>query len=285
MNWADGVRLVLLGTMAGPVLHPDRFMTSQIVFVNGRGYMIDCGLGALARMIEMRIPIGAVNALFVTHHHSDHVADYPAFLNMAWIAGPKAPIVVRGPAPLAAMHAHAAGIFMEDERIRIAATGRKPAAASFDVREIAAPGLVFENEDVRVTCARVDHPPFETALAYRIDAAGRSIVISGDTTPVDAMIELARGADVLVHEAMHRPAIRAMLDARPYVPPFLYDFLVGGHTDTHEAGRIAQAAGVKTLVLSHLLPGDAGLPDELWIAEARKTFDGEIVVGRDKMVL
>jgi ribonuclease BN (tRNA processing enzyme) len=284
-SWASGVKLVLLGTMAGPVFDPARAMTSQIVFVDGVGHMIDCGLGALWRMNEMRIPLSSIRILMITHHHSDHVADYPAFLNMAWIVGVRERVTIRGPAPLARMHEHALRFFDEDAAIRVAATGRKPMGDAFDAGEITTTGPVFSDASVTIACARVDHPPFQTAFAYRVDAPGRSIVISGDTTPVDSLAELARGADVLVHEVMYRPAIREMLDRRPYVPPFLYDFLVGGHTDAEDAGRIAARAGVKTLVLSHLLPGDMGLPDEVWSAEARKHFDGEIIVGRDRMVI
>ena len=285
LSWNEGTRLVLLGTMAGPVFDPSRFMTSQLVCVDGRCIMIDCGLGALARMAELRIPLTSVDALVFTHHHSDHTADYPAFVNMVWIGGPKQAIAVRGPAPLLEMHRHAVGFFDEDARLRIAATGRKPVEASFDVAEIMAPGNVLTIGDVKVTCCKVDHPPFAMALAYRIDAPGSSIVISGDTTPVDSLAQLARGADVLVHEAMYRPGIEAMLAKRPYVPPFLHDFLIGGHSDASEAGRIAAEAGVKTLVLSHLLPGDMNIDDSVWIGEARLHFSGEIVVGRDKMII
>ena len=285
LSWNEGVRLVLLGTMAGPVFDPARFMTSQLVCVNGRCIMIDCGLGALARMAELRIPLTCVDAIVFTHHHSDHTADYPAFVNMSWIGGPKQAIAIRGPAPLCDMHRHAIAFFDEDERLRIAATGRKPAAASFDVAEITAEGHVMTIGGVTITCCKVDHPPFPMALAYRIDAPGRSIVISGDTTPVEALAHLAKGADVLVHEAMYRPGIKAMLAKRPYVPPFLHDFLIGGHSDASEAGRIAAEAGVGTLVLSHLLPGDMNIPDEVWIAEARRHFSGNIIVGRDKLVL
>ncbi|MDB5571920.1 MAG: fold metallo-hydrolase [Hyphomicrobiales bacterium] len=284
-SWASGVKLVLLGTMAGPVFDPARAMTGQIVFVDGVGHMIDCGLGALWRMNEMRIPLSAIRSLMITHHHSDHVADYPAFLNMSWIVGLREKVAIRGPAPLAKMHEHALRFFDEDAAIRVAATGRKPMGESFDAAQIERAGLAYADASVKITCARVDHPPFQTALAYRIDAPGRSIAISGDTTPVDAMADLAKGADVLVHEAMYRPAIRQMLDKRPYVPPFLYDFLVGGHTDVEDAGRIAERAGVRTLVLSHLLPGDMNLPDEIWTAQARKHFGGEIIVGRDRMIL
>jgi ribonuclease BN (tRNA processing enzyme) len=283
--WATGTRLVLLGTMAGPVLHPSRMMSSQAVFVNGRGFLVDCGYGTIARMTEMGMRLGELSQVFVTHHHSDHTADYPALLNLAWILGIKGQLGIYGPPPMLKMHQAALAVFEEDTDIRIAATRREPVAKSFDVHEVRSPGLVYQDSSVKVTAALADHAPFEVALAYRFDTAERSIVISGDTARSDAVAQLARGADVLVHEAMYEPGIEQMLAKRPYVPPTLREFLRKGHTSAEDAGRIAAQAGVKTLVLSHLLPGDEPVADSVWTAEAAKHFKGEIIVGRDKMVL
>lgn len=284
-SWSQGTRLVLLGTMAGPVLHPARAMNSQAIVVDGQVYLVDCGYGTIARMTEMGIPLSALRQIYVTHHHSDHTADYPALLNLAWIMGIRGQLQVFGPPPMQAFHEAALAVFEEDSRIRIAATRREPVARSFKVHELRSPGLVFQDERLKVSAALADHAPFEIALAYRFDTAERSIVISGDTAPSAQVAALARGADVLVHEAMYEPGIDAMLAKRSYVPPQLRRFLSQGHTSAEDAGRIAAQAGVKTLVLSHLLPGDEPIADAIWMAQARKHFGGEIVVGRDRMVL
>lgn len=283
--WSDGTRLVLLGTMAGPVLHPARAMNSQAIFVDGHGYLVDCGYGTLGRLTEMGIPLSALRQVYLTHHHSDHTADYPALVNLAWIMGVRGQLQVFGPPPMRAFHEAALAVFDEDSRIRVAATRREPPARSFAVQEIRQPGRVFEDDRLKVTAALADHAPFEVALAYRFDTAQRSIVISGDTAPSDQVVALARGADVLVHEAMYVPGIDAMLAKRSYVPPQLRRFLSQGHTTAEDAGRVAARAGVKTLVLSHLLPGDEPVADATWVAQARQHFGGEIVVGRDRLVL
>ena len=282
--WQMGTKLVLLGTMAGPVLHPSRAMSSQIVFVDGRGFLVDCGYGAIGRMTEMGIRLAELQQIYFTHHHSDHTADYPALTNLAWIIGIKDKLKVFGPTHVQNMHEAALAVFGEDSDIRIKATGRLPVARSFEVTEINKAGVIYQDDKVKVSAALVDHPPFETALAYRFDTSTRSIVISGDTAPSDALIQLAKGADILVHEAMYKPAIDAMLAKRPYVPPNLKKFLEQGHTTAEEAGEIATQAGVKTLVLSHLLPGDEPISDDIWRLEAARYFKGEIVVGKDKMV-
>ncbi|MGE8319430.1 MAG: MBL fold metallo-hydrolase [Comamonas sp.] len=284
-SWATGTHLVLLGTMAGPVLHPARAMSSQVVFVNGRGHLVDCGYGCLGRMTEMGMKLGEIGNVYVTHHHSDHTADYPAIANMAWIMGIRGRWGVYGPPPMRRVHEAALAVFEEDAEIRVRATGREPPARSFEVREIRAPGVVHESDDLKVTAALAEHAPFEVALAYRFDTAERSIVISGDTSPSEHVAALAKGADVLVHEAMYVPGIERMLAKRPYVPPTLRSFLLKGHTTAEDAGRIAAKAGVKTLVLSHLLPGDEPVEDEVWKTEAGRHFHGEIIVGRDRMVL
>jgi len=278
-------RLVLLGTMAGPVLNSARVMASQVLFVNGRAYMIDCGYGAVARMTELGIRPPEIAAVFITHHHSDHNADYASLINMAWVQTITGQMNVIGPPPMLRIHESAIALQREDIDIRIKATGRPAIEKSFAVREIGEAGVVYTDDRVKVTSVLVDHAPFTVALGYRFDTADSSIVFSGDTGPSAALTALAKGADTLVHEAMYVPGIEAMLAKRSYVPPYLRQFLLKGHTTAEDAGRVAAAAGVRRLVLTHLLPGDEGIPDEVWRAEAAKHFKGEIVVGKDKMIL
>ena len=281
----QGTHIVFLGTMAGPVLHASRMMASQALFIDGRGYLVDCGYGTLERMTEMGIRPPDIANLFITHHHSDHNADYASLVNMAWILGLRTPMRVSGPPPMLRIHEAALALQREDIDIRIKATGREPIEKSFNVSEIVQPGLVHEDERVKVRAAKVEHVPFPLALGFRFDTKETSVVFSGDTSPAQSVVELARGAHTLVHEAMYLPGIDAMLAKRPYVPPFLRNFLVNGHTTAEDAGRIAAQAGVKRLILTHLLPGDEPIPDEVWRGEAAKHFAGEIVVARDKLIV
>ena len=286
----QGAHLVLLGTVAGPVLHPRRMMSSQAVVVDGAVYLFDCGYGALTRFAASGLRLSDVRAIFITHHHSDHNADYVNLIHLAWIQGMTRKLPVFGPPPIQRIHNAALDFHHEDFDIRIRATGRTPPAECFAVQEISTPGVVFEDENVRVSSALVDHPPFAHAFGFRVDARARSqdrsIVLSGDTAPCEALVELAKGADLLLHEAMYEPGIDAMLASRPYVPPGLRSFLVNGHTSAQDCGRIAHRAGVKTLALTHLLPSDDGLvSDEIWAREAAIHFGGSVIVGHDLMVL
>ena len=142
----------------------------------------------------------------------------------------------------------------------------------------------MQDANVRVTAAIVHHPPTAPAFAYRFDAPDRSIVISGDTTPTESLIVLARNADVLVHEALYDAAAVDRLIASVPNASDLRRSILSHHTTAEEAGRAAAAAGVGTLVLSHLIPSeDPAITDEMWSGAARKHFGGRIVVGRDLM--
>jgi ribonuclease BN (tRNA processing enzyme) len=139
----------------------------------------------------------------------------------------------------------------------------------------------MKDDNVRVTATLVDHPPVVPAFAYRFDAADRSIVISGDTARSDNVVKLARNADVLIHSALYVPAIDR-LAARVPNAPRLRQSILAHQTSAEDAGRVAEAAGVKTLVLSHLVPADdPEVTEQMWIDAARAHFRGRVIVGRD----
>ena len=141
----------------------------------------------------------------------------------------------------------------------------------------------MENADVRITSALVPHPPITQSYAYRFDTADRSVVISGDTAYSPELIELARGADVLVHEAMHLGGLEVLLK-RVSNAATLREHLLASHSTIEDAGKVAAAAGVKLLVLSHLVPSDdPSLTDDNWIEGARMHFSGKVIVARDLM--
>ena len=146
-------------------------------------------------------------------------------------------------------------------------------------------GVVADDGRVKVTAARVEHPQIKDAFAYRFDGPDRSIVFSGDTRPSQNLVRLAKGADVLVHEVMDLKAIERLIAADRNAAT-LRRHLVESHTTAEEVGQVAAAAGVKTLVLNHFVPGgEPAIPDEAWRAAVRPHFPGELVIGRDLMEL
>jgi ribonuclease BN (tRNA processing enzyme) len=150
-----------------------------------------------------------------------------------------------------------------------------------NVHELSEGGPVMQDERIKVTAAVVHHPPVVPALAYRFDAADRSIVISGDTAPCESLLRLAQGADVLVHSALYVPALDRLVARVPNAAT-LKQSILAHQTSAEDAGRVARAAGVKTLVLSHLVPAeDPEVTEQMWIDAARVHFRGPVIVGKD----
>ncbi|GLC25935.1 MBL fold metallo-hydrolase [Roseisolibacter agri] len=278
-------RLILLGTGGGPTPKPNRAAPAQVIVVDGAAYVIDCGNGVARQLVQAKLKLGSIRGVFVTHHHSDHNADYGNLLLLAWATDLATRVDTYGPPPLAAMTRQFLALNDADIRTRIADEGRPPLRDLIVPHELRAGGLVLQDANVRVTAALVEHPPVVPSFAYRFDCPGRSIVISGDTRPSPALVRLARGADVLVHEVMHVPALEPLIAAEPNART-LREHLLTSHTTTAQVGRIATEAGVRTLVLSHFVPG--GYPfvgDDVWRDAVRPHFAGEIIVGRDLLEL
>ena len=278
-------RLILLGTGGGPSPKGLRSAPAQVILVGDDAYVVDCGDGVARQMALAGVSLSRIRAVFITHHHSDHNADYGNLLLLGWIDGLKPIVDAYGPPPLAKMTGLIAKMKAVDIATRIADEGRPPFTGLVVPHEISAGGVVRQHAGVKVTAALVDHPPIRPAFAYRFDTPDRSIVISGDTAPSQSLVTLAKGADVLVHEVLYLPGVDRLVGSEGHATR-LREHLVASHTPSAEVGRIAAAAGVKTLVLSHFVPGnDASITDEMWTAGVRAHFKGAVVVGRDLMVL
>jgi len=285
---AKGTKLVMLGTAAGPVPGRSRQMTSHVMLSNGAAYVLDCGLGVTNQYARTGIPFSALRSIFITHHHADHNIEYGPLLVIGWIQGLKT-VRAYGPPPLKQMtedflRAYKTTIDFWAEDLKMKPLGM------FDVGEVSAAGPVMQDDNVKVSAIIVQHPPVTPALGYRFDFHDRSIAFSGDTTPLDAVAQMAKGADVLVHEAMYVPAVEAYVRAqvaqgRPVSVEAFMAHMKADHSPVEDVGRIAEDAGVKTLVLSHLTPAIDSISDDTWRAPAAKTFKGEIVVAHDLMVL
>ncbi|MEW5916097.1 MAG: MBL fold metallo-hydrolase [Gemmatimonadota bacterium] len=274
-------RLILLGTGGGPRPKKLNQASSQVIVVNDQLYVIDCGDGVAQQLVRADLTLPSLRHVFITHNHSDHNADYGNLLLLSWATGLRTRVDTWGPPPLGRI----TKLFLEmnayDIDIRVRDEGRVPLVPLIQAHELRGPGLVMQDANMRVTCALVEHPMVSPAYAYRFDTADRSIVISGDTARSENLIALAKGADVLVHEAMFMPAVDRLVARIPNAST-LRQHLVASHTSAEDCGRIATAAGVKTLVLSHFVPpDDPQVTEQMWLDAARQHFSGRIIVGRD----
>ena len=279
-------RLILLGTGGGPRPRKASSASAQVIVANDLAYVVDCGDGVARQLAFAGVPLTNIRHIFITHNHSDHNADYGNLILLSWAVGLHTKLDTWGPPPLERM----TKLFFEmndyDMMTRVNDEGRVPLAPLVRVHELNRGGLVMQDENVKVTSTLVHHPPVVPAFGYRFDAADRSIVISGDTAPSDDLIQLARGADILVHDACYLPGVDRLVARIPNAPPTLKQSILSHHTSAEEAGRVAQAAGVKMLVLSHLVPpDDPAITGQMWIDATRVHFRGPVIVGKDLLEL
>jgi len=279
-----GTRLILLGTKGGPTLGlTGRSNSATLLLINDIPYVVDCGYGVSRQLISAGVSLDRLRYIFITHHHSDHNLEYGPLIYNAWVAKQPQHIDAYGPIGLKKLTRDFFNYMKFDIDTRIVDEGLADPRRLVTVHEFASAGLVMQNKDVKVRSLRVRHPPIRESYAYRFDTGDRSIVISGDTAYAPELAKFAENADVLVHEAMYLPAIDK-LTRQFAAAPRLREHLLAAHTSTEDVGRIAAQAHVKTLVLSHFVPGnDPEITDEQWAEGARKYFSGHVIVGKDLM--
>ncbi len=295
-----GTRLILLGTAGGPTPLPKRNQPASVLVVNGEPYVVDAGNGVARQLMLAGIGPQKVGKIFITHHHDDHNADLGTLMGLAWSNGRYVPTDAYGPPGTEAMVKAYLDYFEPNAKIRMALSGNtKSPRDLFRGHDIAASGPVYEDDNIKVSCVENTHYPHHghigaehhVSYTYRFDAADRSIVFSGDTSLSDEIAELAKGADVLVHEAMNVDRMTTLFREK-YTqqgrPPEEIETLLrsvrAAHTSLEDIGTVAQRAGVKTVVLNHFVPGSGpGETVESWTAGVRKNFSGEVIVGEDLM--
>jgi ribonuclease BN (tRNA processing enzyme) len=291
-----GTQLVLLGTQGGPGVTANRNQASSAVIVDGRPYLVDLGYGALKSAVQAGLTLGTISNIFITHLHDDHTADIAAFLALKWTATQNpGEATIHGPYGTVAMVEAAIAFSKANVEIRKIDEGRTVDPKTiFRGRDLTAPKITEVFKDDRVTVQAVENTHFPDrakakmdyrSFAYRFNTATRSIVFSGDTTYSENLIELAREADLFVCEVL---ATANGPNARGAAPANNNSESIGRHVrETHstpeEVGRMAAAAKVKTVVLTHQVGGGRfGNTDPL-TADLKKVFSGEVIVGADQM--
>lgn len=269
--------VVLLGT-GTPNAEPDRSGPAVAIVVDDTPYLIDLGPGVVRRAAAAYeagvdgLDIPKLRFAFITHLHSDHTLGYADFIFTPWVLERDVPAEVFGPSGLQAMTDHLLAAYEEDVRVRL--EGLEPAnpdGYKVVVHEIE-PGLIYEDEKVRVTAFLVQHGSWPRSFGYRFETPDRTVVISGDTRPSPAIAENCRGCDVLIHEVYSQAGFERRA-------PVWQHYHSSSHTSSIELGRIAAEARPGLLILYHqLLWGST--PAEL-VEEIRQVYDGEIVYGND----
>ena len=283
MTTASDFRVTLLGTGV-PIPRPDRFGPSTLIEAGDQKLLIDAGRGATIRLYQLGVPIGRIDALLLTHYHSDHTVGIPDLWLTGWLPphfGKRTtPFRVIGPEGANTLMAHLEKAYAADIAIRTEDERLPAEGIAIAVAEFASDGIVYERMGLRVTAFEVDHgAAIKPAYGYRIEYGGRVAVISGDTRFNANVIKYATAADLLIHEVA---IVRPELAAEPYIQR-----IMAHHTTAREAGTVFERTKPKLAAYTHLVflaseQIPAASVDEL-IAETRETYGGPLEVGEDLM--
>ena len=282
---AGDFKVTLLGT-GSPNPSIERFSMSTLVEAGDTKLLFDAGRGSSIRLWQLGVPMGRLDAVFLTHFHSDHTIGLPDLWLTGWIDTPygrrKTPLTVIGPAGARALTDGLEKAYADDVKIRIADEGLPAAAARFDTREFSGNGtVVFQREGLEVIAFEVNHGDvIKPAYGYRINYKGRSVLISGDTRRSDNLLKFARGVDLLIHE------VATGNDEAVAVNPG-FRAILAHHVTPAEAGAIFEQAKPKLAVYSHLVfLSDTRFPRPTvpaLVEQTRQVYAGPLQVGQDLM--
>jgi len=283
-----GFHAILLGTGI-PIPNPDRANASTLIVVNGKTFMVDTGPGSATRLAENGYQ--SVDYILYTHFHLDHYGDLDRILFGRGAGGnAKHPQPILGPKGTKDVVDKVVESVAIDETYRIAHHGEhwSDQAMHAAVQEFE-PGVIFDEDGLKITMFNVNHEPVVPAVGYRFDYEGKSIVVSGDTKKSDSLIAAAQDCDLLIHEAMNATVLNRALPGLKRVQPrggAMLEDLMSHHTSTLEVAEVAKAANAKKVVLTHLVPTIAPEdgPEKMFVRGMSDIYSGPILVGRDNMI-
>ncbi len=281
--------MVLLGT-GTPLPNPDRACASTLVTCGDTSFLVDTGRGFLNNLAKLGL--SDATAVLFTHFHSDHFAEFGEFMVNRTIRGATQPVQVIGPAGTDKVISTLLAAYSLDGHYRKSHHGAKwdERGMQADIEEMG-PGLVYDHEGVKIRMFDVSHSPVAPAVGYRFEYCGRIVVVSGDTVKVPIMAEMAKGADILVHDACQKQMVMGMIQflrGRPTPAEqrlgAMSEEMLAYHATTEDIAQIAAEAGVKKLVLTHLVPSiPLSVDDGPFISGITPVFGGTVLVGKDGM--
>jgi len=289
----DALHVITTGTGA-PLPDPKRVGPQTVVIAGDQILVFDTGPGSTRQLALTGLNISSVTALFLTHFHSDHISDLGEFMLQHWtMSGASEPLNIYGPPGVDEVVAGFLSAYRLDRGYRVGhhgddvmpPSGFGGVAHTFDLgTDLMSSAVVYESGDVQVIAFNVDHPPVVPAVGFRVNYKGRSVMITGDTIYSDSLIHHARGADVMVSDALNHKMSQWIADAGQELDNNLTSVaedIQESHIRPEEAAVVAREAGVPLLVITHVLPP---VPDVLinpFLRDARAVFSGEIRMAND----
>lgn len=273
------MEVTLLGTGC-PQVDTRRYGPANLVRVAGRAFLVDCGSGTTQRLLGAGASGAGIDAVFLTHLHSDHIVDLFQLIVSSWHQGRDRPQRLFGPPGTRRYVDGLMTLWKPELELRIAHE-RRPSTLALEVEVVEyAKGEIWRDGGVVVRAVEVRHQPVRYAYGFVFEADGRRLAFSGDTAYSPELIAAARGVDVLVHECFIHREISVLAGVRTAET---LAAVASYHTLSHEVGRIAREAEAGCLVLNHFVP--VRFDQEALLAEVRRDFAGPIVIGEDLMRL
>ena len=276
--------VTLLGTKGGPAIRPGSTMpTSNLLQMGGQFAVIDCGLGVTRGLVDQGVQLKDISLIFITHLHSDHYIELGPLLHTAWTTGLKSTVNIYGPAGLDTYWQAFLQSMQADIALRIEDEGRPDLAALVNISVID-DGDVFSSDAFTVKAMRNIHPPLIDTFALSFKSDKHHVVFSGDTAYLPELANFAKGADLLIHEAMLEAALEPLMKRIGNADDRLMKHWLRSHTFAHDAAKIAQQANVRILALHHLIPSDdPDFTDREWQNATKDHWNGKLYIGKDGM--
>jgi ribonuclease Z len=290
----DAMHVVLCGT-GSPLLDRQRAGPCTAVIAGGMMFLVDVGPGSTERSLEYGLPLDHLEAIVLTHFHSDHIAEVGEAMTQSWIAGRTVPLNVYGPTGVSEVVGGFLKAYSRDQIYRTAHHSEEfmpMSGARMQSHTLyAGPGkdiLFFDKNGLRISAIEVEHAPVAPAYGYRFEYKGRSVVVSGDTDYSENLARGAKGADLLVHEVLAKQLIGSLselLEERGAVRRAkLAKDVLDYHTSPADAVKIARAAEVDTLVFTHIVPSVPGfIANQIFMNDLGELDGMDVVLGADGM--
>lgn len=254
--------------------------TSSMLLMDGKTIIVDCGIGVTRSIVASGVSLLDIDAIFITHLHSDHLLELGPLLHTIWTSGLRKPLDIYGPQGIQQYLQGFLQSMQFDNHIRVEDEGRMPLEDLINFT-VFTDGFVAVVKTIKVSALKVDHPPVEECYALSFDNESKKIVFSADTAYFEPLAKFASECDVLVHEAMLMEGVENLLKRTPNASR-LREHLLASHSTVEEACKIATLARAKHLVFNHLIPADdPDISAKDFLVEGKKYFSGNLTVGYD----
>jgi len=286
----DGLRVVVCGSASPLGNDPDRAQACIAVITPDHFFLFDVGARSPLRIAQAQLPVGRLNGVFLTHFHSDHISGLPDVNLTSWVTGRPEPLNVYGPEGVQSIVDGFNMAYGLDRTYRTAHHGLDmlpPSTGPMQANTFSMGDVVWKDDELTVTSFAVSHPPVEPAVGYRVDYRGRSVVISGDTNSSENLFTAAKGADLLLHDALSRtmldPMIQVATDLEVPILPTIMTDVIDYHADKMGLAEEAEKAGIKLLAFYHMVPVPSNplaerifmrdMPDDVILTRDLQMFD------------